>query len=55
MRSVMRWTGRRQRVGGQQRNGRSDGYHRAGGTVEISVTSQTAGVSAVTARSTTAA
>ncbi len=54
MRSVIRLPGRRQRDGRQRRNGRSDCHHRAGRTVEISVTSQTAGISTVTATSTAA-
>ncbi len=52
MHSVMRLPGSGQRVGGYRRNGRSDCHHRSDGTVEISVTSQTAGTSAVTAVST---
>ncbi len=55
MRSVMHLPGRRQRDGRQWRNCRSDGHHATGRTVEISVTSQTAGTSTVTASSTAAA
>ncbi len=54
MRSVMRLPARRQRDGGQRCSGRFDDDHKAGRTVEISVTSQTAGISAVTVSSITA-
>ncbi len=46
MRSVMRLRPDGQRVGGQRRNDCPDGDPEPDGTVEISVTSQTAGVSA---------
>ncbi len=52
--SVMRLPDSGQRDGGQRCSGRFDGHHKADGTVEISVTSQTAGISVVTAASTTA-
>ncbi len=55
MRSGMHLPADGQRVGGQRRNDSPDGHHKPDGTVEISVTSQTAGVSTVLPASTAAA
>ncbi len=55
MRSVMRLPADGERVGRQRRNDCPDGHHRPDGTVEISVTSQTAGTSVVPPALTTAA
>ncbi len=55
MRSVIRLPADGQRDSRQWRNGRSDGHHEPDGTVEISITSQTAGASTVPPASTTAA
>ncbi len=55
MRSAMRCRADGQRVGGQRRNDSPDGLTEPDGTVEISVTSQTAGTSLSLPASTAAA